>query len=231
MNSRTHQFNLTIRFQFSPRHKNGNELFGKSHDWALPHSLKLTFSTGLLDESDQQLHMPVADVYNNNHISTVVLNAIDNERRCNVISDVTTKPIAIDVNVAEHSRNKCDIIRVCSVGQHTANGYINVHECNSRCCNSFQRRSAVERQCCAYRWRCWRRCRIAPHWWTDRIPCGTQSTKCQSTGQQQCDDKHNCNFNRGVEQLRSHSDEDQQLQRSCWSQCIVWKSLRFVDTE
>jgi hypothetical protein len=109
--------------------------------------LKLTFSTGLLDELDHQVLVRGARVPNN-HISTVVHNAIDvihdSDRHFNGISDASNAKLI--ANVAEHNRNNCDIIHL---GQHTASGRaINVHEwssqcrnffhkCNSRCCNSF----------------------------------------------------------------------------------------------
>jgi hypothetical protein len=82
--------------------------------------LKLTFSTGLLDESDHHVHVPVADVFlgHNNHTSVIVLSAIDaiHERRDYATSDATS-----DANV----------------GQHSTSGDINDHERNSRCCDFF----------------------------------------------------------------------------------------------
>jgi hypothetical protein len=59
----------------------------------------------------------------------------DSDRR-EYTTSVATNAKPID-NGAEHHYKSCDIIDVCNVGQHTASGDINVHECNSRCRDSF----------------------------------------------------------------------------------------------
>jgi hypothetical protein len=60
------------------------------------------------------------------------------DRHFNVINDFTNDK-TIDVKVAEHNRNNCDIVQFFNVGQHTASGDINVCEVerDSRCRDSF----------------------------------------------------------------------------------------------
>jgi hypothetical protein len=109
----------------------------------------------LLDESEREVHMRVADVFfgHNNHTNVIVIDFVgvihdgvcrfvgvihDGVCRFNVISDATNaKLIAIDTNVAEHSRNNWDVVHACNVGQHNASGDINPHERDSRCRDSF----------------------------------------------------------------------------------------------
>jgi hypothetical protein len=164
----------------------------------------LTLSTGLLVKCTHQLHMRDAYVLNGHsngdtvavHNNDVVHNAIVfNFNYIGVVNDHDNERIVVNYNDVVDNYIVHDderiIIRV-------------IDKLIVVCCNASEHSAGVRQQRSSGWRHCWRHCCIASRWRIDCIPCGTQSTKCQSRRRQQhCHGKHK--YNNGVEQTnRGH---------------------------